>query len=565
MANFDYDVLVVGSGFGGSVSVLRLTEKGYRVGVLEAGRRFSAQTLPKTNWDLRNFLWFPRLGMRGIQRLTLLKDVLILSGAGVGGGSLVYANTLYEPLEAFWHDKQWAHITDWRQELAPHYDQARRMLGATQTPFETPADKAMQELAKYFDAPETYHPTTVGVYFGEPGVQVPDPYFGGVGPDRRGCIKCGACMVGCRHNAKNTLEQNYLYLAEQAGAKIHPECEVVDLEALSSGGYRVTTQRPGSISKSKARTFTAEQIVFSAGVLGTLKLLFKLKAAGRLPKLSDRLGDLVRTNSEIIAGAEAPDTSVDYSDGIAITSSIHPDEHTHMEPVRYPKGSNSMGLLASIMVDGGGRTPRQLKFLAQIVRNPKAFVRSMSVKRWSERTIILLVMQSLDNSLRIRARVQKSGRVKLTSSTGDGAEHPSYLPIANEASRQLAKTIGGEPRNAINEVLLDVPITAHILGGACIGESSATGVIDSYQRVYGYEGLHVADGSAIGANLGVNPSLTITAMTERAMSLWPNKGEQDQRPVQGEAYLDVQPIFPKNPAVPAHAPAALRLGGPSSS
>lgn len=549
---FDYDVAVIGSGFGGSVSALRLTEKGYRVGVFEAGRRWTDRTLPKTSWNLRRFLWFPRLGLRGIQRITLLKDVMILSGSGVGGGSLVWANVSYEPHEEAFHDPQWDGITDWKAELSPYFDQARRMLGVVQNPVETSADRVMRQVARHFDAEDTLEPTPVAVYFGEEGRDAPDPYFGGAGPGRTGCLLCGGCMTGCRYNAKNRLDKTYLYLAEQRGTLVHPESQVVDLIPIE-GGYRIVTERPGAWLRKRRRTHTAEQIVFSAGALGTTKLLLRFRDSGRLNGLSPRLGRHVRTNSEAIVGAVARDTSVDYSQGVAITSSFQPDEHTHIEPVRYEKGSNAMGLLTIMMVDGGGRTPRWLRFLAAALTHPAELLRSLSVRRWSERTIILLVMQSLDNSLRVvRGRF---GR--LTSRQEHGKPNPTYLPVANEAARVTADLIDGQPGSSINEVLLNAPLTAHVIGGACIGATPDKGVIDPYHRVFGHGGLHVVDGAAVTANLGVNPSLTITAMAERAMSFWPNKGEPDARPNQGEPYAMIDPIPPRDPAVPADAPARL--------
>ncbi len=548
-AGHDYDVLIIGSGFGGAVSALRLTEKGYRVGVLEAGRRFGPDDFPETNWDIRRFFWFPRLGMRGIQRMSLLKDVLVFSGSGVGGGSLVYANTLYEPHDAFYEDPQWSDVTDWKTELAPFYRLAKRMLGVTDNPTHTPADEVVLQIAKKWNVEDTFRPTPVAVYFGESGVEAPDPYFGGSGPSRSGCIECGGCMVGCRHNAKNSLDKNYLYLAERAGADVHPEHEVVDVDPLPDGGYAVTTQRPGAWSKKGRRSFTADHVIFSAGALGTTKLLLKLAEHGRLSGLSPKTGDVVRTNSEALLGATAKSTDVDYSQGVAITSSFHPEPRTHIEPVRYSKGSNVMGLLATLLTDGGGRIPRQLRFVGNVVRHPLAFIRSLSVRRWAERSVILLVMQSYDNSLRV---IRKKGwfGTRLTSVQSTGEPTPSYIPIANEAARVAADVMDGFPGSAINEVLLDTPTTAHILGGACIGSSSDRGVIDPYHRVWGYEGLHVVDGSAIGANLGVNPSLTITAMAERAMAMWPNKGEPDTRPASDAAYRSVQPIRPHSPTVP---------------
>lgn len=557
---FDYDVLIIGSGFGGSVSALRLTEKGYKVGVLEAGRRFEATDYARSNWDSRRYLWFPKLGMRGIQRINLLRDVLVLSGAGVGGGSLVYANTLYRPLDPFYNDPQWAEITDWKDELAPYYDLASRMLGVTITPQDTPADEVMRKVASCLGCADTFHPTPAGVYFGQAGVTVPDPYFGGAGPERTGCKACGGCMVGCRYGAKNTLDKNYLFLAEKDGAEIHPDTQVTAIEEIDGGGWRVSAETPGRWRKRarRERAFTAQHVIFSAGVLGTLKLLFAMKESGRLANVSDRLGQMSRTNSEAILGATARDTRIDYSQGIAITSSIHPDEHTHIEPCRYPKGSNAMGLIATILVDGGDGLPRWVRFLIEVAKHPVNFLRSLSVRHWSERTIILLVMQSLDNSIRI---VRKNGFFGsyLTTAKATSNPMPTYIPVANEAARATADVIGGDPISAWNEVLLDAPVTAHIIGGACIGDSPETGVIDPYHRLYGYEGLHVADGSAIGANLGVNPSLTIAAMTERAMALWPNKGEADKRPAIGSGYRRISPVPPNAPAVPSNAPAALRV------
>ena len=541
----DFDVVVVGSGFGGSVSALRLTEKGYRVGVLEAGRRFTPETLPKTSWDLPNFLWAPRLGLRGIQRITVLKDIVVLSAAGVGGGSLVYANTLYRPPRAFFQDPHWAGITDWEAELAPHYDQASRMLGVTEQPSMTPSDVVIQRVAEEMGVGATFRRTPVGVFFGTPGRTVPDPYFGGAGPDRTGCVECGDCMIGCRIGAKNRLDLNYLYLAERAGATIHPDTTATAVRP-TAGGFRVETT---------AGPFTARQVVLAAGALGTQRLLHAMRDTGVLPGLSPRLGTLTRTNSEALLGAQVPRVPENpYSRGVAITSSFHPDPDTHIEPVRYGPGSNAMGLLSTLLVDGGGRVPRPIRFLGQAFRHPVLLLRSLSKRRWSERTIIALVMQSLDNSLTVRRT--RTGR--LTTRPGHGPANPRWIPVGHEAVRRMAAAIGGFAGGGIADVF-DIPMTAHILGGAVIGESAETGVVDPYQRVFGYPGLHVVDGSAVPANLGVNPSLTITALAERAMSMWPDNGSADRRPAPGEPYRRVAPIPPRSPAVPAHAPAALRI------
>jgi cholesterol oxidase len=545
------DVIIIGSGFGGSVSALRLAEKGYRVTVLEAGRRFTPETLPKTSWDLKSFLWMPRLGLTGMQRITWLKDVVILSGAGVGGGSLVYANTLYTPLPPFYADKQWAHITDWHDELAPHYDQAQRMLGVVENPVETAADRVFRKVADDMGVGDTFHPTPVGVFFGEPGKEVDDPYFGGAGPRRTGCIQCGNCMIGCRFGAKNRLDTNYLYLAEQLGAVVEPLTTVTRVE--QEGDHWVVTSVPTG-KRGPATRRTAEHVVFAAGTLGTQKLLHAMRDTGVLPKVSPTLGRLTRTNSEALLGAQArkvPTPSFDH--GIAITSSFHPDEVTHVEPVRYGKGSNAMGFLSTILVDGGG-IPRPLKFLGQILRHPWIFARSLSVRRWSEKTIIVLVMQTLDNSISVR----RTKRGRLTSGPGHGAANPTWIPVAHDATRRIAQEIDGVAGGTLGDVA-NIPMTAHILGGAVISDSPETGVIDAYHRVHGYPTLHVVDGAAISANLGVNPSLTITAQAERAMSLWPNHGEVDKRPDQGQEYVRLDPVEPIRPAVPASAPGALRL------
>ena len=552
---FDCDVLVVGSGFGGSVAALRAAEKGYRVTVVEAGKRFTQDTLPKTSWDLRNFFWAPRLGWLGIQKITPLNDVLVLSGAGVGGGSLVYANTLYTPLDEFFTDRQWSHITDWKVELAPYYDQASRMLGVTDNPTLTPSDLEMRAVAEDMGVGHTFHVTPVGVFFGaEPGETVPDPYFGGAGPDRTGCIQCGNCMIGCRFGAKNRLDVNYLYLAESLGARIVPETTVTEVRQRN-GGYEVLTR--DTTRRRETASISAEQVVFAAGTLGTQRLLHRMRDAGVLPALSPRLGELTRTNSEAILGAMSLRKGVDYSRGVAITSSFHPEPQTHVEPVRYGKGSNSMGLLSTWMTDGGTRTPRWLKWLGKALRHPIYTLRLFWLRGWSERTIIVLVMQSLDNSLTVRRTKGILGE-RLVTRPGHGEPNPTWIPAGNEVTRRLADKIGGMPGGSVGEIV-NIPMTAHIIGGCPIGDSPQTGVVDAWHRVFGYPGLHVVDGSAVTANLGVNPSLTITAQAERAMSFWPNKGEPDTRPPVGAPYRRFPAVAPHRPAVPAGAPGELRV------
>ncbi|MEW1954853.1 GMC family oxidoreductase [Terrabacter sp. NPDC080008] len=550
---FDHDVVVIGSGFGGSVAALRLAEKGYRVHVYEAGRRFEDDDFARTSWDVRRYLWAPKLGLFGVQRIHRLPDCLVLAGAGVGGGSLNYANTLYVPPAPFFRDPQWAHITDWEAELAPHYATAQRMLGVRLNPCEGPVEQLMRDTAADLGVGATFRKTPVGVFFGEPGKRVPDPYFGGEGPDRTGCTECGNCMVGCRVGAKNTLVKNYLALAERRGVVIEPLRTVTRIRPLDPAapeqGYAVTTVRSGSWARrggrAGERTVTAAQVVVAAGAWGTAQLLQAMKAepVGRgLPRLSDRLGELTRTNSEALGGAMTARVpkDVDLTRGVAITSSFHVDDTTHVENCRYGKGSNLMGALAVMQVDGGGRVPRWARFVGGAARHPWVFARSLSTRRWSERTVIALVMQTRDNSITVRRRRGLLGW-RLTSSQGHGEPNPTYIPEGNTAVRAMAKRLEdttGErawPGSSIGEVL-DIPMTAHFLGGAVISDSPETGVIDPYHRVWNYPGLHVLDGSAVSANLGVNPSLTITAQAERAVSLWPARGEADPRPAQGEAY-----------------------------
>jgi cholesterol oxidase len=580
-SDYDYDVVVVGSGFGGSVSALRLTEKGYRVGVLEAGRRFTRESLPRNSWDLKNYLWAPRLGMYGIQRIHLLGNVMVLAGAGVGGGSLNYANTLYVPPQPFFDDPQWRDITDWHEELEPYYDQARRMLGVRINPTTTPSDVHLKAAAERMGVGDTFHLAPVGVFFGDgqdadgkvtakPGQEVPDPYFGGAGPSRRACAECGECMTGCRHGAKNTLNENYLHLAEKAGAVVHPMTTVVSVTEDSRGGYAVATLPTDNRRRNRGRTFRARRVVLAAGTYGTQTLLHRMKAGGQLPHLSDRLGELTRTNSEALVGAQTDDRryrratgapKVDFTRGVAITSSIHPDENTHIEPVRYGRGSNAMGSLSILQVPYAGRgsgTTRVLGWLGNAAKHPWLLLRSLSNRRWSERTIIGLVMQSLDNSLTTYLKPSGVGRGLLTARQGHGAPNPKQIKAATEGASALAAEINGFAGSNVGE-LTGMPLTAHFLGGCPIGASRETGVIDPYHRLYGHPGISVVDGAAVSANLGVNPSLTITAQAERAMSYWPNKGEADPRPRQGAAYRRLQPVEPKSPAVPAEAFGALKL------
>lgn len=552
IGTYDYDVIVIGSGFGGSVSALRLTEKGYRVGVLEAGRRWNPEDMPKTNWNIRKSIWAPKLGFTGPQRISVLGKCLVFSGSAVGGGSLIYGNTLYEPLPAFYTDRAWAHLTDWKDELEPYYDQAKRMLGVVTNPRSGPKDDLLLQVAEDRGVADTFHHTDVGVFFneGQEGVEVDDPYFGGAGPRRAGCIHCSECFTGCKHNAKNTTTLNYLYLAEANGAEVHPLTTVTSVAPDGQGGYVIETVRSNGKLRKGRRTFTAEHVVFAAAALGTQKLLHQLRQNGTLKDLSPRLGELTRSNSEAIV-AVGTSARHDFAQGVAITSSIHPEPQTHVEVCTYGKGQNALNVQTVPMVDGGAF--RFLRLLMSIVLHPINFLRTQNLYRASERGVIILAMQSLDNSL---TSFLKRGR--LVTKQGMGEPNPDWIPLAHDIAREYAAKMDGFTANVVTDIF-NIPATAHYIGGCTIGDGPDTGVIDGYQRVYGYPGLHVADGSAITANLGVNPSLTITAQAERAMAFWPNKGQADPRPELGSAYRRIAPVEPKRPVVPATAPGALRL------
>jgi cholesterol oxidase len=524
----DFDWLVIGSGFGGSVSALRLSEKGYSVGLLECGRRYEDQDFAKTTWDARKYYWLPRLGMKGILRLTLFKDIFVASGCGVGGGSLGYANTLYQPKpeSMFYRDPQWSGMADWYETLEPHYREAERMLGVTTYEGEGPADRLLQELADELGVRDTYSTTRVGVFFGEPGQTVPDPYFGGEGPERSGCIRCGACMVGCRYNAKNTLPKNYLFFAERNGVEIMPERTVVEVRPLGaqdgSDGYAVTSERSGAWLRKDRSTLTARGVVVAAGALGTNQLLQRCKLGGTLPRLSDRLGYLVRTNSEAISAVTTKNDRLDFTKSIAITSSIYPSEDTHIENVTYGRGADSMSFLYTLLTGQGTKLTRPFKWLGQALRHPIRLARATWPFKWSRRTIILLTMQTLDNSMRLRPKRNLLGLgPRLQTEEDPDKPNPRFIEAANRATKRAAEKLDAVPQSGIAEVFMNVPTTAHILGGAVIGESPESGVVDGRQRVFGYRNLLVCDGSAIPANIGVNPSLTITALAERAMSMVP--------------------------------------------
>ncbi|WP_298864999.1 GMC family oxidoreductase [uncultured Microbacterium sp.] len=540
MNGYDEDVVIAGSGFGGSVAALRLAEKGYRVRVLEAGRRFEDDDFAKTSWDVKRYLWAPALGCFGVQRIHRLPHVMILAGAGVGGGSLNYANTLYEPPATFFADAQWPQGTPWQAELAPHYATAKRMLGVVEHyPHTGPVERIMAGAAEDLGVGGTFRHAPVGVFLGMPGVTVPDPFFDGEGPARTGCTLCGNCMVGCRVGAKNTLMKNYLALAEKRGVRIDALSTVVEVREDPRGGFLITTQRSGAWIRRRRRTIRAEQVVLAAGTWGTQQLLHRMKASGALPRISDAVGRLTRTNSEALDGSVAtrvPDAS-EYAHGVAITTSFHVDDRTHVENVRYGPGSNLMGALATVMVRGDRSLLGRLGALVgRVLRHPIREFKLANLHRWSERGIIALVMQTADNSLTLSLR-RRLGRDVLTSAQGHGEPNPSYLPQAHRAASAIAVRmqqetgVRSEPRGSWPEVF-GIPMTAHFLGGAVISQTAESGVVDSYNRVWGHPGLHVVDGSAVPANPGVNPSLTITAIAERAFANWPRKGEQDTRPEQ---------------------------------
>ena len=520
-----YDYVVIGSGFGGSVSALRLSEKGYSVCVIESGKRWRPQDFPRTNWAFWKYLWAPAFGCYGIQRIHLLNDVMVVAGSGVGGGSLVYANTLLEPPEGFYRDRAWPSLEpDWKTALAPHFATARRMLGVVTNPRFWPTDHMLKDYAREIGREEFFKPSDVGVYFGDADKTVPDPFFGGKGPDRSGCTHTGHCMVGCRDGGKNSLDKNYLYLAEQAGARVIAEHKVTDIRPSENGGYRISFKKVTGLGPKPRQEIEARGVVLAAGVLGTLDLLLRCRQNGSLPRLSPRLGEVVRTNSEVLAGTTAKKNRDTHSYGVSITSSLFVNENTHVQLVRYPAGSDLMGVFGGVITDGGGRMPRALKHVGNCLRHPIWFLRTLWPLGWGRKTVVLLVMQSLDNHLTLsRKRRWWALFRKGLASRNDGQKIPTYIPEANRAVRGMAERMDGIPQNAITESLLNIPMSAHILGGCPMGNDAGSGVIDTDHRVFGYDNMYVVDASAIPANLGVNPSLTITAMAERAMAHIPAK------------------------------------------
>jgi cholesterol oxidase len=519
-----YDFLIIGSGFGGSVCALRLVEKGYRVLVLEQGSDYSSGDFAKTNWDLRKWLWMPKLGFRGIMQLRFFRDVTVLAGAGVGGGSLGYACTLPTPKDAFFEAPGWASLADWKKELAPHYETARRMLGVARVPRLFPADQVLQRVAERRGQAANFQIPEVGIHFGRPGVAVPDPYFGGEGPERHGCKFCGACMTGCRHDAKNTLDKNYLYLARRRGLELRPDTEVVDVRPLA-GGYelRALEGRSGFAFRRRELRFSAAQVIFAGGALGSVDLLLRLARSGALPQLSSELGRRVRTNEEALIAVTVNSRERAMSDGVAIGSLLQTDERSHVEAVRYGEGSGFWRWLGLPHV--ARDVPGALKILLAlfaVLRHPIRFLRAWLVSDWAKYTAVLLYMRSFEGSLRFRLG-RGLGRPRLATAVDGGPKPRANMKEASELALQYAEEANGVPISLFTETLLNVPTTAHLLGGCCMGTDSGSGVIDARHRVFGYPGLYVIDGSAVSANPGVNPSLTITALAERAMSFIPAK------------------------------------------
>ena len=528
MSEQHYDWVIIGSGFGGSVSAHRLTQKGYDVLVIEKGRRFADEDFPKNNWDLKRWMWNPILGLKGIFQMSFMKHMTVLHGVGVGGGSLVYANTLPTPKSAFFQSGSWSTLADWETELAPHYATAKRMLGAAENPLETKGDRVMKEIARDMGREDQMHPTEVAVYFGEPNKKVPDPYFDGEGPDRVGCNFCGACMTGCRIGAKNTLVKNYLYLAEKNGAEVRPETEVTAIRPRDEGGYRIETKP--TFSKDEGDTFTADRVILSGGVMGTMPLLLQMKEDPEgLPRLSDRVGDFVRSNSEALIAVISPEKGTNFSKGVAITSILHTDEHSHIEPVRYGAGSGFFRTMIAPHMPGPTVLSRIWGGIVAFMRQPIRWLRAALVPDMAKHSQVLLYMRTLEGTLRMRlGREWRTGyRRNLVTKIDDPSKAPAaFIDEATDLAERFAEKTNGVTATLMTETLLGVPSTAHILGGACMGASADEGVIDDKHEVFNYPGLYVIDGSAISANPGVNPSLTITTLAERAMSLIPEKKAQ---------------------------------------
>ncbi len=521
MKNFDF--LIIGSGFGGSVSAMRLAQKGYRVAIIEEGMHFKNSDFPKSNWDVTKYLWAPLIKCFGIQKISFLKKLMILHGAGVGGGSLVYANTLMRPKKEIFENKNWPKEVNWVDELWPHFETAKKMLGVATNPYLAQNDLAIKALGERMNVAKTFHATEVGIFFGEPDKNYPDPYFNGEGPDRAGCNFCGSCMIGCPNGAKNTLDKNYLFFAQKYGAQIFSGLSAQKVTALYGGGYSLKTTQVRSWLNKRGPTFKAPRVIFSAGALGTVNLLLKNRDHFKtLPNLSKHIGLDVRSNGESLLGATSFNKEKDFSKGIAIGAAFHPDENTKIEGVRYPAGSDLLRFMAVPLTGDGNFIVRPLKLIARLILRLPQFIKLMFIKDWAKSTVILLVMQSVESKIKLTLGRPMLNFFRLgPKAQKQEGEIPSFLPVAQEAAKDLASILGGEPQNIFSEVVFKTPATAHILGGAVIGSNTDNGAIDVSHQLFGYQGLYVCDASVIPSNLAVNPSLTISALAERFASQFP--------------------------------------------
>lgn len=516
-----YDYIIVGSGFGGSVSALRLAQKGYTVLVVEKGKWYKANDFPKTNWNFRKWLWMPYLRFFGIMKLSIFRHIAILSGTGVGGGSLVYANTLPTPKTAFFNSGSWKDLNDWENELKPYYDEALRMLGATKNPKLFDGDLGLKKVAEDLDILKKFDATRVAVFFGTPNQTQKDPYFNGEGPDRSGCNFCGACMTGCRYNAKNTLDKNYLYLAQNHGAVILAENEVVDVKPIATEdgfqGYDVVLKSSTQFFK-KRLTIRAKGVIFSGGVLGTVKLLLKLKMKS-LPNISDKLGEDIRSNNETLISVTGLNKDKNYSKGIAIGSILDTDDNSHLEICRYGEGSDAWKLAHLPYVTGSNVISRLFKTVVKLLKHPVDYFKIYMINGWAKNTVVLLFMQTLDSTLKFKYNAFG----QMTSTISSGQAPTPFIPESIKLVEAYSKAIKGVSTSFALETLAGIPSTAHILGGAVMGKDRTTGVIDRNNKVFGYPNMFVIDGAMISANPGVNPSLTITAIAEHAMAQIPDK------------------------------------------
>jgi cholesterol oxidase len=539
---FDFDFIVIGSGFGGSVSALRLAEKGYRVAVLEMGRRWAPLSFPRSGWSIHRWFWRPKLGLRGFFNMRFFRHATIFHGCAVGGGSITYAGTLLCPPDRVWEVGSWTGLTEWKTEMPRYYQTAERMLGVTENQIFGPADRLLKKAGEAAGSSGTFYHTHVGIFQAHegqsPNQTLPDPFFGGSGPPRTTCIACGGCMMGCRYGAKNTLDLNYLYLAEERGAAVFPETKVVNVKPLAdsdgSAGYEVSTVKSTPWIRREPRKFTCRGLVFAASSLGTMELLFRLKENGSLPGISACLGKHVRTNSESIIGARVPGCAEDLSQGIAIGSGIYIDQHTHIEAVRYPNGADLLGLLTTFLTDGRPGAQRIGLWISNatrsLLRHPIKTLRLLSPFGWARESTILLCMQALEGHIEMRwERPWFWPFHKMLVSRGDKVQ--TYIPKANEFARNFAEITGGTAMSMLPEILFDIPGTAHCIGGCVMAGSPDRGVVDDRHRVFGYRNMYICDGSVLAANLGVNPSLTITALAERAMSFIPSAARTDWKDV----------------------------------